>query len=54
MIGIRQEIKKKEEIMEMEEGGLIEENIKVGSGTWQIIGIYINRDIDKYLKRIEE
>ncbi|XP_071577594.1 uncharacterized protein [Temnothorax nylanderi] len=55
LIGIRSGLEEIKEGSRMEEEeGKLEVKIRVGKETWRIIGIYVNKDIDKKLEGLKE
>ncbi|XP_071568793.1 uncharacterized protein [Temnothorax nylanderi] len=55
LIGIRSGIEEIKEGKRMEEEeGKVEIKIRIGEETWRIIGIYVNKDIDKKLEGLKE
>lgn len=53
-MGIRKELIDKEEEVEIEEEGLIIGNVRRGKERWKIIGVYVNRNIEDVLRKLEK
>lgn len=53
-MGIKKEIMKKEGVFGIDEDGIIEGRVRLGKGSWRIIGIYRNGNIKRYLRIMEK
>lgn len=53
-MGIRKELIDKEKEMEIEEEGLIIGSVRRGKERWRIIGVYVSRNIEEVLRKLEK
>lgn len=54
ILGIRKDIAVQEEKEGREMEGIISGEIKVGNGSWRVMGVYINGDMEKKLEELAD
>lgn len=53
-MGIKKELIDKEKEMEIEEKGLIIGSVRRGKERWRIIGVYVSKNIEEVLRKLEK
>lgn len=54
VMGIRKELMKREGEINVRTERLITGRVKIGRGSWRVVGVYINEDMERKLQELEK